>query len=239
MKDGRKQFENGLPELGSTLLTYETIWGKVPVSQSLVYAFDTNEGNRAVQDVGLDGIGDAEERALHPTFAGLADPAADNYQYYLAAAGGILNRYKNYNGTQGNSPVTVTDSNRGSTTLPDVEDINRDNTMDGFNAYFEYHIDLAPGMAVGTSQYVTDVIETAGQTAPGSSFGPLTPVRWIQFKIPVSQFESKVGPISDFRSIRFMRMYMTGFQTEVTLRFGTLDLGSWRMEKIPQFTRPE
>ena len=35
------------------------------------------------------------------------DPAGDNYQYYIDANGGILNRYKNYNGTQGNSPVNV------------------------------------------------------------------------------------------------------------------------------------
>lgn len=234
LKDGRKLFENGLPEIGSTLVTYPTIWGKVPVSQSLIYAFDTNEGNRAVQDVGLDGIGDAEEGSKFPAFAGLADPAGDNYQYYLSSAGSIINRYKNYNGMQGNSPVNVSDSNRGSTTLPDVEDINRDNTMDGFNAYYEYHIDIRPGMDVGNSPYVTDVLgddgEEIGITAPGSSFGTTIKARWIQFKIPISQFENKVGAISDFRSIRFMRMYLTDFTSDVTLRFGTLDLvrGEWR-----------
>jgi cell surface protein SprA len=39
-----------------------------------------------------------------------------------------------------------------------------------------------------------------------------------------------IGSISDFRSIRFMRMFMTGFSTPITLRFGALDLvrGEWR-----------
>jgi cell surface protein SprA len=227
LKDGRKQFENGLPEPGSNQLTTPTIWGKVPVAQSLIYAFDTNEGNRAAQDVGLDGLSDGEEAAKFGSFAGLPDPAVDNYQYFLAATGGVLERYKSYNGLQGNSPVNVSDTNRGNSTLPDVEDINRDNTMDGYNAYFEYHIDLHNNMNVGTSAYMTNAIVTNGPTAQA---GETTPVRWMQFKIPLTQFEGKVGPISDFRSIRFMRMYMTDFDNDITVRFGTLDLvrGEWR-----------
>ena len=229
LKDGRKQFENGLPEVGSTLAPYTTPWGKVPVSQSLLYAFDTNEGNRQVQDIGLDGLPDSDEASIYTNFASLPDPAADNYQFYLNATGSLIERYKNYNGTQGNSPVNVTDANRGNSTLPDVEDINRDNTMDGFNAYYEYHIDLQPNMNVGTSPYVTNVMETVAQT-PGATAGDTTPARWLQFKIPVTQFETKVGPISDFRSIRFMRIYMTDFENDITVRFGALDLvrGEWR-----------
>jgi cell surface protein SprA len=229
LKDGRKQFENGLPEVGSTLAPYSTPWGEVPVSQSLLYAFDTNEGNRQVQDIGLDGLPDNREASIYTNFASLPDPAADNYQFYLNATGSLIERYKNYNGTQGNSPVTVTDANRGNSTLPDVEDINRDNTMDGFNAYYEYHIDLQPNMNVGTSPYVTNVMETVAQT-PGATAGDTTPARWLQFKIPVTQFETKVGPISDFRSIRFMRIYMTDFENDITVRFGALDLvrGEWR-----------
>jgi len=242
LKDGRKQFENGLPEAGSSQLTYNTIWGKVPASQSLIYAFDTNGANRAVQDVGLDGLTDADERDVYTNFADLPDPAADNYKYFLdtqttssnqrttnAISNSILTRYRGYNGTQGNSPVNVTDTNRGNSTVPDVEDINRDNTMDGYNAYYEYSVDIKPGMNVGISRYVTNVLETTA-AIPGASYGESTPARWIQFKIPVAQFENKIGSISDFRSIRFMRMFMTDFQEEITVRFGSLDLvrGEWR-----------
>ena len=228
LKDGRKQFENGLPEAGSNQLTYQTIWGKVPVSQSLIYTFDTNEGNRQAQDVGLDGLSDADEGAVYTNYAGQPDPANDNYQYFLNVEGSVLERYKGYNGLQGNSPVNVSDTNRGNSTVPDVEDINRDNTMDGFNAYYEYHIDVTPNMGVG-SPYVTNVLDVVAPI-PGSNGGETTPARWIQFKIPISQPENTVGAISDFTSIRFMRMFMTGFQNEMTLRFGSLDLvrGEWR-----------
>ncbi|KAB1156345.1 T9SS outer membrane translocon Sov/SprA [Flavobacterium luteum] len=229
LKDGRKQFENGLPELGTNQLTYNTVWGKVPATQSLVYAFDTNEANRAVQDIGLDGLSDTDEGNIYTNFASLPDPAADNYEFFLSAQGSVLERYKSYNGTQSNSPVNISDNNRGSNTLPDIEDINRDNTMDGYNAYYEYSIEIKPGITVENTKFVTNILPVEAPI-PGSSFGETTKARWIQFKIPVTQFENKIGPIADFRSIRFMRIFMTGFEDDITVRFGALDLvrGEWR-----------
>jgi len=226
LKDSKKQYENGLPEAGSTQNTVSTYWGRVPASQSLIYAFDTNNANRTAQDVGLDGLNDADEAAKFPNYANQPDPAADNYQYFLATTGDIFNRYKNYNGLQGNSPVDVSQSNRGSTTIPDVEDINRDNTMNEINAYYEYHIDMKPDMTVG-SNYITDVKITNDILLPNQS---TISSRWLQFKIPVSEPENTVGNITDFRSIRFMRMFMSGFNDNITTRFGALDLvrGEWR-----------
>ncbi len=228
LKDGRKQYENGLPEAGSNTLTISTDWGKVPSAQSLIYAFDADEGNRNAQDIGLDGLNDVGESETYTNFASEPDPAADNYVYFLQAGGGVIERYKNFNGTQGNSPVNVTDDNRGNSTIPDVEDVNRDNTMDTVEAYYEYSVDIKPNLIVG-DKFVTDVKETIAST-PGSSFGEETDVRWIQFKIPVTEFERKIGGISDFTSVRFIRMFVTGFESEVTLRFGALDLvrGDWR-----------
>ncbi len=229
LRDGRKQYENGLPEAGSNQLVINTIWGKVPASQSLIYAFDVDGGNRSAQDIGLDGMNDADEASIYTNYAGEADPAGDNYEYFLQASGSVIDRYKRYNGTQGNSPVNVTDNNRGNSTVPDIEDINRDNTMDTFDAYYEYSVDIKPGILVGNTRFVTDVRETSAATS-GSSFGESTPVRWIQYKIPVTEFERKIGSISDFTSIRFIRMFTTGFKDEVTLRFAALDLvrGDWR-----------
>lgn len=229
LRDGRKQYENGLPEAGSNQLVINTIWGKVPASQSLIYAFDVDGGNRSAQDIGLDGMNDADEATIYTNYAGEADPAGDNYEYFLQASGSVIERYKRYNGTQGNSPVNVTDNNRGNSTVPDIEDINRDNTMDTFDAYYEYSVDIKPGIAVGNTRFVTDVRETSAATS-GSSFGETTQVRWIQYKIPVTEFERKIGSISDFTSIRFVRMFTTGFKDEVTLRFAALDLvrGDWR-----------
>ena len=227
LKDGRKLYENGLPENGGNQPTISNNWGKVPASQSLIYAFDTNEANRTVQDVGLNGLNDDDEKNKYPAFAGLGDASADNYNYYLNATGTILDRYKNYNGLENNSPITVTDTNRGNSTIPDVEDLNRDNTMNTINAYYKFNVQIAPNPVVGQN-YVSDVLITT-QTAPN---GQTTPVKWVQYKIPILEATAAniEGPITDFRTIRFMRMFLTGFSEEVTLRLGTLDLvrGEWR-----------
>lgn len=228
LKDGRKLYENGLPESGATTATNTSDWGKTPASQSLIYAFDTNDANRTVQDVGLNGLSDQEEAAKYPAFAGNPDPAGDNYQFYLNATGGVLDRYKNYNGTQGNSPVNVSDTDRGSTTFPDVEDINRDNTMNTINAYYKFEINIDPNPQVGTN-YIVDTRLVDNIDLPDGTSGKS---RWIQYKIPILEATAAnaVGSISDFRSIRFMRMFLTGFNENITLRFGALDLvrGEWR-----------
>lgn len=227
LKDNKKQYENGLPTAGGNQPVYDSVWGDAPASQSLIYAFDTDAANRAVQDVGFDGLTDAEEAQRFPTaFSGLADPAADNYQFFLAASGNVLERYKNYNGIEGNSPTDFSDSNRGSTTLPDTEDINRDNTMNTIEAYFKYTIPIGPNAQPGVG-YVVDARQRTIDTPGGGS----TQARWLLYKIPVQGGgEQAVGGISEFRSIRFMRMILTGFKDEVTLRFGALDLvrGEWR-----------
>lgn len=227
LKDGRKLYENGLPDNGGVQPTVATNWGKVPASQSLIYAFDTNEGNRGVQDVGLNGLNDNEEKIKYPAFAALGDASGDNYNYYLNATGTILDRYKNYNGLEGNSPITVTNTNRGNSTIPDVEDLNRDNTMNTINAYYKFNIPITPNPVVGQN-YVSDVLTTTGGIPNGNSI----PVRWVQYKIPILEATAAniEGPITDFRTIRFMRMFLTGFSDEVTLRLGTLDLvrGEWR-----------
>ncbi|MFY7758196.1 MAG: cell surface protein SprA, partial [Flavobacterium stagni] len=224
LKDGRKFYENGLGP--NQVVTNET-WGNVPASQSLIYAFDTDTTNRNAQDVGYDGLNDAEEATKYSSFASFPDPAADNYNYYLNANGDVLERYKSYNNVQGNSPVDVTDTNRGSTTIPDVEDINRDNTMNTINAYYEYRVNVSQtSLSNVGANYITDIRETEVTAANGLP----VKARWIQFKIPVAYPTNTIGSISDFRSIRFMRIFMTKFNQPITLRFGSLDLvrGEWR-----------
>lgn len=224
LRDGRKQYENGLPASTNTEIPRTTIWGEVPSTQSLVYAFDADEANRVLQDIGLDGLDDAEEQAIYNGPS--EDPALDNYQYYLNREGGILERYLDFNNTDGNSPVAVSNTNRGSTTLPDVEDIDRDLTMNTVNSYYEYRIQIRPNTTID-DQYVTDIREGLTPDLPN---GTQLNRRWIQYKIPLSDFTDAVGGITDFRSISFMRMYLTGFNDDVALRFATLDLvrGDWR-----------
>ncbi len=220
LKDNRKQFENGLPNDGGTTLTLPTAYGKVPANQSLVYAFDTDGQERANQDIGLDGFSDAEENVQFPAF-GPIDPAGDNYEYFVAASGDILNRYKRYNGTQGNSPTEVSQTNRGSTTLPDVEDINRDNTMNTIDSYYEYNIPIFPGMDTASNEYIFDTKNVQTTLPNGSTIS----TRWVQFRVPLNDpNRNVVGGIADLRAIRFMRMAVTDFEEDTFLRFGSMEL---------------
>lgn len=221
LKDGRKQYENGLPDDGSTSNTIPTTYGKVPTNQSLVYTFDTQGQERINQDIGYDGVNDASEASLFPAFSGLQDPAGDNYQYFLQSEGNVIERYKSYNGTEGNSPEILTNTDRGSTALPDVEDINRDNTMNTIDSYFEYNISVFPGMGINNNPYITDVKLVNGIVLPNNE---VINARWVQFKIPVSEPDQAVNGATDFRSIRFMRMFLSQFDEDIVLRFGTLDL---------------
>ncbi len=227
LRDGKKQYENGLPGVDSNDFIAPTAWGEVPATQSLVYAFDASEPNRRLQDIGFDGLNDANESAVFTNNDG-SDPALDNYSYYLNREGSILERYIDFNSPEGNSPVAVTNTNRGSTTLPDVEDIDRDLTMNTVNSYYEYRIAIKPNTTIN-DKYVTDIREgvASGTRIPN---GDDVNYRWIQYKIPLSDFSDAIGGITDFRSISFMRMYMTGFNNPTVLRFATLDLvrGDWR-----------
>ena len=226
LKDGRKQYENGLPLEGQEALVAPSSWGKVPATQSLVYAFDANAEHRTQQDIGLDGLSDQEERAVYTNNSG-EDPAGDNFRYYLDRQGSITERYLDFNNPQGNAPVAVTNTKRGSTTLPDVEDIDRDLTMNTVNSYYEYRITIKPGTDIN-DPFVTDIKEGLSPKLPN---GQQLPTRWIQYKVPLSNFTNAVGGIADFRSMSFIRMYLTNFSAPVLLRFASLDLvrGDWRV----------
>jgi len=232
LKDGRKQYENGLPENGDISTLPQTVWSSVvPQNQSLIYAFSTLGGERANQDVGLDGYDDAEEAVVFPAFAGIEDPAKDNYTYFLNTEGNIFERYKKYNGLQGNSPDAFTDTNRGSTPQPDVEDINRDNTMNTIDSYFEYEMDITPtSLSDLNNQFIVDRKEETVSLPNGDN----ATTKWYQFRIPLTEPTSEVGGITDFRSIRFARLYLKEFTQNAILRFASLDLvrSDWRRYKL-------
>ncbi|NNE32616.1 MAG: cell surface protein SprA [Winogradskyella sp.] len=230
LKDGRKQYENGLPEDGDVSSLNPTAYGSVvPQNQSLIYTFGTTGAERANQDVGYDGYDDTEEQLRFPAeFSGLEDPAKDNYSFYLNTEGNIFERYKRYNGQQGNTPDTFTDTNRGSTTQPDVEDINRDNTMNTIDSYFEYEIDITPSSLNINNPLIFDVKEDVVVTLPNGQVRD--DITWYQFRVPINEPTSAIGGITDIRSIRFARLYLSEFTDNTILRFATLDLvrSDWR-----------
>jgi cell surface protein SprA len=264
LKDGKKFFENGLPIDGDVLKTDTTVWGRVPKIQSTVNAFDNTAGARKNQDVGLDGLSNDNEFTF-PTyqnyvqnvqskvtpdelqkmkadpFSPVNDPAGDNYHFYRGTDYDnekldILTRYKHYNGTEGNSPdaTNVTESyGTSATSLPDNEDINQDNTLNEYERYFQYHVRINKDYMDVGKNYITDKI-TTNVTLPNNNVEPVT---WYQFKIPISDYDDKVGSIRNFKSIRFIRMFLTNFEQEKTLRLATLDLvrGEWRAFNKPLY----
>ena len=227
IKDGKKQYENGLPDNGDVSGLEVTNFGTVvPRNQSLIYAFSSTGNDRLNQDVGYDGYNDAEEIAKFGSQFG-PDPSNDNYQYFLQAEGDIFDRYKLYNGSEGNSPDTFSETNRGSTTQPDVEDINRDNTMNTIDSYYEYEIDITRASLDNPNNSLINDIKTRNITLPN---GDNRDVRWYQFRIPIDNATRAIGGISDIRSIRFARMYLKGFSQSTVMRFASLDLvrSDWR-----------
>ena len=254
LRDGRKFYESGMPVDGSqSFIT--TQWGKIPTQATVTYAFATTDGSRELQDVGYNGLTDAEEREFGPYQEFLSsiqgrvtpaqldsimnDPANDDYHYFRGSdfdriEAPILYRYKRINNPQGNSPDSNDRTESYDTsykTTPDVEDINQDYTLNEYETYYQSRISMRPEDLVVGRNFIVDKRETSPRLRNGKP-GHAT---WNQFRIPLDDFETRVGSITDFSSLRFMRMFLTDFQKPVVLRFATLDLvrGEWRTYEQP------
>jgi cell surface protein SprA len=250
LRDGRKSFENGLPTSSNIGLVDTTAWGIVPLQQSLVNGFDNNPNSRIYQDVGLDGLSSSQEQSFFANYLNAIrgihgetstafrkaynDPSNDDYHFFRGsdydnASTSILDRYKNYNGQEGNTPIaeSVEPYSTSATNLPDVEDINQDNTLNEEEAYFQYRVNIRPDRfkTIGEN-FLTDSIRSVIQLKNKKN----DTVTWYQFKIPIKNPERTVGPISDFRSIRFARMFLKGFSDTIIMRFAQMDLvrSDWR-----------
>lgn len=251
LPDSRKSFENGLPPFGTSINDNldTTAWARISTQQVVVNAFDTDPESRANQDIGIDGWNNAQEKIAYQNFvnwvqnnpvlsqdvknAWIGDPSNDDYNFYRddnydADKLNILERYKKYNGMEGNSPTQEMSTSMNAegyptqaSNTPDIEDINQDNNLSESESYFQYKVSLRPNdMQVGKN-YITNVqvYQNGNKTE-----------KWYQFKIPIRDFERKVNGIQDFRSIRFMRMFLKDFDEEVLLRFARLEFvrGEWR-----------
>ncbi|WP_316771091.1 cell surface protein SprA [Pedobacter frigiditerrae] len=251
LKDGRKALENGLPANEDATKYDETNWGRVSKLQPVVQAFDNEPAARKAQDVGLDGLSNANEKVkfaaqiaqikaqLNPDAASALDndPSSDDYGYFRGSNldninAGVLRRYQNYNGPEGNSKTSQQSrdelgiENSASTSLPDGEDINRDNNMTQSDEYFQYKISMRPGDLEVGQNFVTDKVVSQVKLANGQTQN----ATWYQIRIPLAQYQQKVGGIQDFKSIRFIRMFMTNFADTAILRFAKVQLvrGEWR-----------
>jgi cell surface protein SprA len=248
--DSRKEFENGLP--ANTTITDNidtTAWARVSTQNIVVNAFDNDPASRELQDVGLDGWNNEQEKIQfekyvkwvqnNPTLSAdvkqkmIEDPSNDDYKFYCddqydADKANILERYKKFNHTQGNSPtldmsakINAAGYPTQATNYPDVEDLNQDNNLSETESYYQYKVSLRKNDLEVGKNYITNIQTYTNGTKTE---------RWIQFKIPVREPEKIINGISDFRSIRFMRMFLKEWNEEVVLRFARLEFirGEWR-----------
>ncbi len=255
LRDGRKSFENGLPTSTEIVNVDTTIWGRVPTTQPIVNAFDNDEAARKYQDVGYDGLsstfGMEDERSffsdyinsialVHGTSSqaylqAYQDPSGDDFHYYRgsdydAADVKVTDRYKFYNNPEGNSRVDADNTESYTTaasTYPNVEDINKDNTLSEAENYYQYVIELDPSKMVIGENHIVDIQEADNvQLANGQT----TSCKWYQFRIPIREPDQTIGRLNGFQSIRFMRMFLNDFEEPIILRFATLELvySTWR-----------
>ena len=258
LRDGWKSHEEGLPTTSEVTDVDTSVWGRVPIKPALVHAFSNDPNARQYQDLGLDGLSSLDEKTFfsnqnpdqtHPYLdliaaqfgsnsqaylKALADPSSDDYHYfrgsdYDSAQLGILDRYKLYNNLEGNSPTdnqSPEDYNTSATQQIDEEDINRDNTLSELESYFQYRLDLRPDKMHIGENYITDIVK--GKNKDNQE------VNFYQIKIPLYSPDSVVGDIIDFKSIRFMRMFVTGCDRELFLRFAELKLVEPIIKTLPR-----
>ena len=257
LKDGSMSYENGLPIDGANstnVSTNENNLAVIPVVPPIINAFDVNESSRPFQDVGFDGMDNAKESSKYQAYLAWInqnlptkatefgnDPSYDDYHFYRGddydnLQLNTIDRYRKFNGTQGNSPTEAQykDLNNGgypttATTIPNIEDINKDNTMNESESYYHYRVKINPAdfneFNIGNN-FISNVFEETYKKQDGTE----KKVKWYQLKIPITAFEQKVGSIEGFNSIRFMRVYMKGFDHPVTLRMARFELvrADWR-----------
>lgn len=263
LSDGVRSYENGLPtsEAASAAATglERTHWARVPQAPVPTNSFDNSPTARPFQDVGLDGLRSADEPGFYQqTFldklpAGLdpavrnainADPSNDDYLFFRDEQPdlspndplNIIKRYSKYNGLDGNSPINQPGQSytRTANPNPDVEDINADNSVNTIEAYYEYKVSMRKQDLVIGRNFVVDKREQE-VTLPNQD---KVNTRWYLFRVPVRN-GNPVGAIQDFKAVDFIRLYLTDFEDDVTLRFGKFDMVATQWRTYLNYLGPE
>ena len=249
LKDNLQFYENAIPTPEENIPIENTAWGNIPLRIPNTNGFDLDDFE--IQDLGYDGLNDAEEaqqfadyiNEVKNQFPGdtcvEGDPSNDNFISYLnesvfANEDNLLNRYKRFNHAEGNHP------NPGENNLanignpfPEAEDLNENNSLEQSEAYYEYAIPINNSggeLERFQNDYITDVREIINPNTGQEE-------QWYRFQIPLES-GIPVNGIQGFRSVQFIRMYMTGFESQKTFRLAEFELvrNQWRRLPIPACT---
>ncbi len=247
LRDGKQQFENGLPTPTNALPTDRSTWGIVSRVPPLNSYFDVD--GRSMQDVGLDGLNSLdpnspktelsfyqeylnEVRSL-PAWSEISkDPANDDYVSFADPSFTpnqftVIEKYKKFNNPEGNAQLQENlQAFQASayTGQPDMEDLNNDKSLNELESYYHYEVELKrSGDTIlydltDFNNVITDRRDNGNNEI------------WYRFRIPIAKYKKKVGSQQDFRSIQSMRILFTGFEEQTTFRFIEFQLGrnTWR-----------
>lgn len=252
IKDDLLFFENALPTPQRRLPVTNTPLGRATVSIPAVNGFDISDGE--LQDVGIDGLNDDEERIKFQAWIienGLEnmesvknDPSNDNFVFFnsreLNEVSDLISRMKGFNGYEGNAPINpqgdaqnnldnqISRGNR----FPDTEDINNNKTLDQAESFWEYEVNIKK--LPNANEIDTTNLKYFRQTRRVSRGAGNPSEVWYRFQIPIKSGTSQNG-ITDFTGIQFMRMYFTGFETPKVFRLADFQLqrSVWR-KQVPK-----
>ncbi len=151
------------------------------------------------EDTGIDGIAGPADSAYWNGLSRPKVPSWDNW-YYDPGSSVYEEARGTISGTEGNL-------NDESGNYPDTEDLNNNQVLDLQNHYFSYNFPL-----------------DRSDSNPLIVGGKGNPAGWRLFRIPLTDYTSKVGDPT-FTQIRFARIWLTGVQSPVkTLKLVQLDI---------------
>ncbi|MEW5800411.1 MAG: cell surface protein SprA, partial [Bacteroidota bacterium] len=165
-----------------------------------------NEG----EDTGFDGLTDEQERQQFASFLTAnapyndsipdptGDPSGDNFSFSQSD-------FRFINGEENNKTSEIG-------RFPDTEDLNRNNSTDLVNNYFEFELPL-------------DTTANNPYRIGGGFNG------WYQYRIPLTEFKNRIGT-PDLSLIEYVRVWFTGHDEEFEIRLAEFNLIGNQWEEV-------
>jgi len=174
------------------------------------------------------------------------DPSADDYHFFaddnyftndefFPGGATVQQRFAQFfaglelNGFESQRDLATnvaTQARRGNSQFPDSEDLNNNSAPDLLNSYFQYAVPLNKDELdrLAAPSEVNDYVVTEITSQAGERTG------WYQIRIPIRDFTRQAGSIQDFSRIESIRIWTTGHEVPVTVRFAALELvgSQWR-----------
>ena len=216
-----------------------------------------SNANRDLEDVGLDGMpntngyegagGRIDEQTVFAEYIDsmrsvygegseeferiLADPSNDDYFFFTESILGNLplqeRFYRLFGFHEGNTPVAGGEK-RAITNQPDSEGLRTSSILEQSDQYYQYEVDFnpadIPNLVIGApNSFIVDQIGSGTDVQRN---------RWYQIRIPLNDFKRRIGGITDFQNIRYIRLWMSGYKKPFTMRFASFEfVGSqWRKD---------